>query len=337
MMTTRADRITVILQPMKPLLAALYTVLVSLQALPSLAQSYPERPVRIIVPFAPGGVADNTARLIARHLSDTWGKPFVVENRPGAASIIAFTAVAKAPADGYTLLYANTNIATNASLYGNLQYDAERDLVPVALAVITPGVLVVHPSLAATTLDQLLAIAKQRPGTLNYASVGQGSFPHLAMEMLKQLAGIDVVHVPYKGFAPAMTAILANEVNVMLLDPSAALPQMKAGKLRGLAVSGSRRMQALPELPTIAELGLKDYEAVGWLGIMAPTGTPRETVTLLNAEINRGLAKPEVQARFAATGVETSLGSPDDFGAFIQRHRTRWAKVINAGGIKGEQ
>jgi tripartite-type tricarboxylate transporter receptor subunit TctC len=319
---------------MKSLLAALCAVVVSLEAL---AQSYPERPVRIIVPFAPGGVADNTARLIAGHLSDALSKPFVVENRPGAASIIAFTAVAKATPDGYTLLYANTNIATNASLYSNLQYDAERDLVPVALAVITPGVLVVNPSLPASSVGELLALAKNRPGALNYASVGQGSFPHLAMEMLKQLAAIDIVHVPYKGFAPAMTAVLANEVNVMLLDPSAALPQMKAGKLRGLAVSGSQRLQALPDVPTIAELGLKDYEAVGWLGVMAPSGTPREIVARLNGEVNRGLSKPEVLARFAATGVETSVGSPEDFGAFIQRNRTRWAKVIQAGKIKGEQ
>jgi tripartite-type tricarboxylate transporter receptor subunit TctC len=318
---------------MKTLLALVF-LLSSLQAL---SQGYPDRAVRIIVPFAPGGVADNTARLIAGHLAETWNKPFVVENRPGAASIIAFTAVARAPGDGYALLYANTNIATNPSLYSNLQYDAERDLVPVALGVITPGVLVVHPSLPAKSFDELLQLARQRPGTLNYASVGQGSFPHLAMEMLKQLAGVDVVHVPYKGFAPAMTAVLANEVNMLMLDPSAALPQMKAGKLRGLGASGSRRLQALPELPTIAELGIKDYEAVGWLGVMAPAGTPREIVTRLNAEINRGLAKPDVLARFAATGVETSPGSPEDFGAFIQRHRARWAKVIQTGGIKGAQ
>lgn len=316
---------------------ALLSVLAWLQAVHSQAQTYPERPARIIVPFAPGGVADTTARLIAGHLSDTWGKPFIVENRPGAASIIAFTAVAKAAPDGYTLLYANTNIATNASLYSNLQYDADRDLVPVALGVITPGVLVVHPSVAAKSFDEILKLARQKPGSLNYASVGQGSFPHLAMEMLKQAAGIDVVHIPYKGFAPAMTAALANEVSLMWLDAAAALPQMKAGKLRGLAVSGSRRLQVLPDLPTVAELGLKDYEAVGWLGIMAPAGTPREIVTRLNAEINRGLAKPDVQARFTSTGVETNLGSPEDFGAFIQRQRARWAKVIQTAGIKGEQ
>ena len=322
---------------MQRILGALLGALALLQGSLVPAQGYPERPVKIVVPFAPGGIADSSARIIANHLSETWGKPFLVENRPGAASIIGFMAVVKSPADGYTLLHANTNIATNASMYATLPYDAERDLVPVALGVVTPGVIVVHPSSPAKTLAELIALAKEKRGQLTYASVGVGSFPHLAMEQFQQLAGVDLTHVPYKGFAPGLVAILANEVNMLPSDVQGAQPHIKAGKLRALAATGSKRLAAMPELPTVAELGLADYEAVGWLGIMAPAGTPRDIVLKLNAEINRALTKPEVASRFAANGVETSPGSPEDFGAYIQRSRARWSGVIKKGGIKGGQ
>lgn len=298
---------------------------------------YPERSARIVVPFPPGGIADASARIIATHLGDALGKPFIIENRPGAASIVAFSAVAKAAPDGYTLLYANTNIATNPSLYANLPYDAERDLVPVGLGIITPGILVVNPASPVKSFGELIAAAKQRPGKLTFASVGVGSFPHLALEMLKQMAGVDLLHVPYKGFGPATTAILANEVDTLALDSTGAIGHMRAGKMRALATTGSRRLAALPELPTVAELGLAGYEAVGWLGVMAPAGTPREVIAKLNAEINRAVTKPDTAARFAAQGVEAPGGSPEDFGAFIRQQRAGWSKVIRTGNIRGEQ
>lgn len=320
---------------MHRILGALLGALALLEASLVLAQAYPDRPVKIIVPFAPGGIADGSARVIANHLAETWGKPFLVENRPGAASIIAFTAVVKAPADGYTLLYANTNIATNPSMHANLPYDAERDLVPVALGVITPGVIVVHPSFPAKTLAELIGLAKEKPDQLTYSSVGVGSFPHLAMEQFQQVSGTKLTHVPYKGFAPALTAVLANEVTTLAVDLQTALPHLKAGKLRALAVTTAKRMPALPDVAPVADLGLADYEAVGWLGIMAPAGTPRDIVLKLNAEIVRGLNLPQTTTRFAENGVEVGTGSPEDFGAYIQRSRVRWSGVIKKGGIKG--
>jgi tripartite-type tricarboxylate transporter receptor subunit TctC len=304
----------------------------------SLVQAqYPERAARLIVPFPPGGIADASARIIAQHLGDAWGKPFVVENRPGAASIVAFTAAVKAAPDGYTLLYANTNIATNPTLYASLPYDAERDLVPVALGIITPGILVVNPVSGIKSFGELVAAARQQPGKLTFASVGIGSFPHLALERLKQMAVVNLLHVPYKGFGPATTAILASEVDTLALDSTGAIGHVRAGKMRALAATSSRRLAALPDVPTVAELGLAGYEAVGWLGVMAPAGTPREVIAKLNAEINRGVAKPETAARFAAQGVEAPGGSPEDFGAFIQRQRAGWSAVIRNGNIKGEQ
>ena len=320
---------------MRRTVVALLGALALLQGSPVPAQAYPDRPVKIIVPFAPGGIADGSARVIANHLAETWGKPFLVENRPGAASIIAFTAVIKSPADGYTLLYANTNIATNPAMYASLPYDAERDLVPVALGVITPGVIVVHPSSRARTLAELIAMAKEKQDQLTYSSVGVGSFPHLAMEQFQQVSGTKLTHVPYKGFAPALTAVLANEVTMLACDLQTALPHLKAGKLRALAVTAAKRMPALPDVAPVADLGLADYEAVGWLGIMAPAGTPRDIVLKLNAEIIRGLNQPQTVARYVENGVEVGTGSPEDFGAYIQRSRVRWSGVIKTGGIKG--
>jgi tripartite-type tricarboxylate transporter receptor subunit TctC len=301
------------------------------------AQAYPVRNVRVIVPFAPGGVADGSARFVANHLTESWGKPFIVDNRPGGGSIIAISAVIKAPADGYTLLHANTNIATNPSIYAKLPYDAERDLVPVALVVLTPGVIVVPVASPVRTLKDLIAMAKRKRGELTYSSVGIGSFPHLAGEQLQQLAGIELNHVPYKGFAPALAAVLSGEVNLLVSDLQGALPHIKAGTLRAIATTGPKRSLVMPDVPTVAELGLTDYEAVGWLGIMAPAGTPSEVVKKLNAEINRGLSTPEAIARFAEYGVDVAPGTPEDFGAFIQRSRKRWSNVITTGGISVSQ
>jgi tripartite-type tricarboxylate transporter receptor subunit TctC len=322
---------------MKRIIVTLMAAMALLGTSAAQAQAYPVRNVRVIVPFAPGGVADGSARFVANHLTESWGKPFIVDNRPGGGSIIAISAVIKAPADGYTLLHANTNIATNPSIYAKLPYDAERDLVPVALVVLTPGVIVVPVASPVRTLKDLIAMAKRKRGELTYSSVGIGSFPHLAGEQLQQLAGIELNHVPYKGFAPALAAVLSGEVNLLVSDLQGALPHIKAGTLRAIATTGPKRSLVMPDVPTVAELGLTDYEAVGWLGIMAPAGTPSEVVKKLNAEINRGLSTPEAIARFAEYGVDVAPGTPEDFGAFIQRSRKRWSNVITTGGISVSQ
>jgi tripartite-type tricarboxylate transporter receptor subunit TctC len=298
------------------------------------AQTYPDRPVRVVVPWPPGGIADTTARLITAHLQESMGKPFIAENRPGGSTVIGTAAVVKSPADGYTLLLANTNISTNPSLFKSLQYDADRDLVPVSLAMIIPAVLVVNAAVPANTLAEFLALAKARPGVLNYGSVGQGSFNHLAVEMLNQLAGIQLIHVPYKGFAPATTALLANEIGVLVSDVPNVLQHIRAGKLRGLAVTGTKRLAILPDLPALAEAGVRDYVAEGWLGIMAPAGTPRQVVTQLNAEINRGLQTPAMTERYSGQGVELTAWTPDAFAAYIQSSKSRWAQVISRGNIR---
>jgi tripartite-type tricarboxylate transporter receptor subunit TctC len=300
------------------------------------AQTYPARPVKIVVSFAAGGIADSTGRLIANELTGALGKPFIVENRPGNAALVGITMVAKAPPDGYTLLLANTNVSTNQALYKDLNYDADRDLIPVANAVITPAVLVVHPSVPATTVKEFIALAKTKPGQINYASVGLGSFPHLAMEMFDQMAGTKLTHIPYKGFAPAVTAVLSGEVEILASDVPTALQHIETGKLRALGATGTKRFPVLPDLPTVAESALPDYEAAGWLGIMAPAGTPRDIVVLLNTEINRAMSKPETIRHYVSQGSEIASGTPEDFSKFLQRNRERWKTVIATGNIHAE-
>jgi tripartite-type tricarboxylate transporter receptor subunit TctC len=290
--------------------------------------------VKVVIPWPPGGIADTTARLIAQHLQESLGKPFVADNRPGAATIIGTTAVAKAPPDGYTLLLANTNISTNPSLFKTLQYDADKELTPVSLAMIIPAVLVINAAVPANNIGEFLALAKTRPGVLNFGSVGTGSFNHLAGEMLNQLAGIKLTHVPYKGFAPATTALLANEIGVLVSDLPNVLQHIRAGKLRGLAVTGTKRMAVMPDLPTLAEAGVRDYVAEGWLGIMVTAGTPRPVIALLNTEINRALQSPAMTERYATQGVELTPWTPEAFAAYIQTSRGRWAQVIARGDIK---
>ena len=310
--------------------------LAALIAAQASAQTYPSRPVKIIVSFAPGGIADTTGRLIAQGLSTAFDKPVVVENRPGAGAIVGIALVAKAAPDGYTLLLANTNVSTNPALYAQLPYDADRELIPVANAVITPAVLVVHPSVPVTNIHDFLALVRAQPGRIDYASVGVGSFPHLAMEMLDQMAGLKLAHVPYKGFAPAVTAVMAGEVQVLASDVPTALPNIEAGKLKALAATGSKRFPVLPDVPTLAEKEVPGYEAVGWLGIMAPAGTRREIVLRLNAEINRILTRPDIVARYQKDGGELVPGTPEDFAAFLARNRERWVKVITDGHIRAE-
>jgi tripartite-type tricarboxylate transporter receptor subunit TctC len=295
--------------------------------------AYPDRPIKIIVPFAPGGIADGTARHIAAELSANLGQPVIVDNRPGGAAIIGTQLVAKAPADGYTLLMATTNVSTNSALYKKLPYDAEKDLVPVALAVTIPGVIVAPTSLPVKNFNELISYAQQNPNKINYASVGPGSFPHLAVEGLTQKTSTKMVHVPYKGYAPAITSVLAGETQLLASDVQGALPYVQAGKLKVLAVTGVKPVSVLPGVPTVQEMGVKDYQAVGWLGLMAPAGTPAQIVSLLNAEVNKAMHKPAAIQRYTDRGVDVFTGDPAAFKKFLNENKADWEKVIKAANI----
>ncbi|WP_151446537.1 Bug family tripartite tricarboxylate transporter substrate binding protein [Lacisediminimonas profundi] len=295
--------------------------------------AYPERPIKIIVPFAPGGVADLTARIIGSELASDLGQPVVVENRPGGATIIATQVVAKAPPDGYTLLLGSTNFSTNVTLYKKLPYDAEKDLTPVALAVTIPGALISPPSLGLKTFADLANYAQRNPGKLSYSSVGQGSFAHLAVEGLLQRTSLNIVHVPYSGYAPALTSVLSGETQLLASDVQGALPYVQAGKLQVLAVTSAKRLPALPDVPTVQEMGVKDYQAVGWLGILAPAGTPQQVIALLNDRINKILQKPHVAQRYTAQGIVVFQGDVDAFKRFLSDNKAGWEKVIKTARI----
>ncbi|MCR0985576.1 tripartite tricarboxylate transporter substrate-binding protein [Roseomonas populi] len=294
------------------------------------------RPVTIVVPFAPGGLADVTARLVAEKLRSGLGTSVVVENRPGAGGIAGARAVAGAAPDGSTLLVANTNLAINPSLYRSLPYDTETAFAPVILALTVPNVIVVRSGLAARNLGELIALARAEPGRLNYASAGSGTFPHLAMALLLQSAGIEMAHIPYNGAAPAMSAILAGQVEVLSSDPPGAMPQIAAGALRPLAVTSSARLAAMPEVPTAVEAGLPGFEAVGWQGFVAPAGTPEPVIRALNAAITAALAAPDVRERLLSQGVAFAPGTPAAFGEFLRRDIERWRGAVAASGARVE-
>ena len=296
------------------------------------AQSYPNRPIKLVVPFPPGGSADALARTIGERIGKAMGQPVVVENKPGAGGIPGASAVATAPADGYTLLFANTNIAINPSLYKKLPYDTAAAFAPVVLMVQVPNLLLVPADLGVTSVPDLIALAKSRPGRLNYASAGNGTFPHLAVEMFKHLSGTSITHVPYKGAAPALTALLSGEVQLLSNDLVTATQHVKSGKLRALAITSATRSSALPDIPTLAEAGLRDYVAVGWQGIMAPSGTPAAVVDRLNNEINKALSDPELRASLSSQGLLVAGGSVQQFADFVRQDTARWAATVKASG-----
>ena len=298
------------------------------------AQSYPSRQISIVVTFPPGGNADTVARLVANHLSQSLKQTVIVENKPGAATVVGTNAVMQAPADGYTLLQAGTNTNINPILGTKTSYDAERDLTPVVLLVTVPAILVVNASVPANNVAELVALAKSKPGELNYGSAGNGTFAHLAMEQFAQATGTKLTHVPFKGLGPSMIGLLRNDVQVMASDIPGSLPHIRDGKLRALAHTGTTRMPQLPDLPTLAEAGVKDYEAAGFLGIMVRTGTPADVIAMLNREINAALKSPEMTKHIAANGLGVGGGTPADFTAHLQRDRAIWTKVIGAAGIK---
>jgi len=297
------------------------------------AQSYPSRPVRMIIGYPPGGSADITARLTGQWLSERLGQPVVIESRPGAATNLATEAVVRAAPDGYTLLLVAPANAINATLYEKLSFNFLRDIAPVAGIIRFPNVVVVNPSLPIKTIPELIAYAKANPGKLNMASSGNGSTIHMSGELFKMLTGINLVHVPYRGGAPALTDMISGQVQVMFDNIPTSAEHVRAGRLRGLAVTSTARSEVLPELPTVAEV-VPGYEASAWYGLGAPKGTPPEIVAKLNSELNAILADPKAQARFKELGASLLPGSASDFGKLLEDETEKWGKVVKFAGVK---
>jgi tripartite-type tricarboxylate transporter receptor subunit TctC len=299
------------------------------------AQTYPAKPVRLVIPFPPGGSADTIARLLAQEMSKSLGQPVVAENRPGAGGNIGVDVVAKSAPDGYTIgLAAAGALAINQHLMGKLPYDPVKDLAPVAKLADIPIVVAVANTTPAGSVQELIAAAKAKPGALSFGSAGNGTAMHLSGELFKIMAGVDMTHVPYKGSAPAVTDLVAGQVPVAFVDLVSALPQIRAGKVKGLAVASGKRTITAPDLPTIAEAGVPGYDAVGWFGLVAPAGTPPEVIARLNAETVRIMALSEVRDRALATGAEPSTGSAADFAAFITAEIPKWERVVKTSGAK---
>ena len=292
------------------------------------AQTYPSRPIRLILPFAAGGLVDVPGRILAQKLSADLGQPLVVENRPGAGSTIGADVVAKSKPDGYTLMITSTTHVISANLYKPLPYDALRDFAPVMKLAEGPYVLVVHPALPAKSVQELIALAKSRPGRIDYGSSGNGSSQHLVTALFSSMTGAQLNHVPYKGSDRATQDLIGGQVAVGFLGTPGALPHLKSGRLRALAVSTAKRAAELPEVPTMQEAGVPGYEATIWLGLFAPAGTPREVLARLQAEVSKVLAAPDARASVAATGLEISLGSADEFAAFVRAEHEKWGKVV---------
>ena len=308
-----------------------------LTAIGAYAQTYPNRPVRMVVPFAAGaGSNDIMARLTAQKLADSFRQQVVVDNRPGASGIIGCDIVAKAQPDGYTVLMMSLTLAVNPSLFKKLPFDTERDLVPVTMVASAPLMLVVHPSVPAKSVAELVAYAKANPARLNFGSGGPGATPHLAGEMFKMLAGVQMTHVPYKGGAPALADLVGGQIQLMLENIPGTLPFVKAGKLRALAVTDTKRSPAVPDLPTLDEAGLKGYELLGWNGLFFPRGTATPVIAKFYRETRQALLLPDIKERLAQMGAAGVGNTPEQFAAFIKAEIKKWAKVVAAAGLRAE-
>ena len=319
---------------LRHLATSLLVCCLPLAAAAQAASDFPNKAIRIVVPFPPGGATDAAARLVAQKMGEHWSQPVVVDNRPGAGGNVGSDIVAKSPADGYTLVMGVTGShAINTSLYSKMPYDPVADFVAISQVAVVPNVLVVHPSVPARNLAELVALAKKEPGKLDYASLGNGTAAHLGMEMLKSAAGIDISHVPYKGSAPAVSDLLAGQVQMMVDGLPSALPHVKAGKLRAIALTSLHRAPALPELPTIAETYPGLY-ADAWSGLFAPKGTPQPVVDKLSAEVQRILKLPDVREKLAALGAEPVGSTQAEFTAHVKREIDKWAKVVKTSGAK---
>jgi tripartite-type tricarboxylate transporter receptor subunit TctC len=318
--------------------AVLLTVAASAVPVASAADpDYPLKPIRVIVPQAAAGSQDTVTRLVGAKLGDALGQQIVIDNRTGANGIIGTEMASKAPPDGYTLLATGTGShAINPSLYSKIPYDPVKQFTPVALIGYSTSVLVVHPSVQAKSIAELIALAKSRPGEIRYASAGVGSSPHLSAEMFRYMAGVDVMHVPYKGSTPGVIATISGEASMMFTGVASVIAHIKAGRLRSLSVNGPKRSPTLPEVPTAGESGLPGFEVDFWIGIFAPSGTPRTVVAKLNSEINRIVNAREIREQFLAIGADPVGGTPEQFGAILQKDIERWGKTIKMSGMKVE-
>jgi tripartite-type tricarboxylate transporter receptor subunit TctC len=304
-------------------------------ALGASAQGYPTRPIRLVVPFPAGGTTDILARAVSQKLTEAFGQAVVVDNRPGAAGNIGSDLVAKSTPDGYTLLMGTVGThAINPSLYAKMPYDHVKDFIPVVLVAGVPNVLVVNPALPVNSVADLIKLAKDKPGTINFASSGSGTSIHLSGELFKTMAGVDMTHVPYKGSAPALTDLIGGQVQIMFDNLPSSLAQIKAGKLRAVAVTSLKRAPALPDVPTISESGLPGFEASSWFGVLAPAGTPAPIVARINAEVNKWLQSADAREKLLGQGAEAAGGSPEQFASYIRVETEKWAKVVKASGAK---
>jgi tripartite-type tricarboxylate transporter receptor subunit TctC len=318
-------------------LAAAVALQAAEQAAAQPESRYPVKPIRIIVPSSPGSGPDIMARAVGQKLTDAFGQPVVVDDKPGAGGIIGSEAAAKSPPDGYTLIMSNAGShAVNASLYAKLPYDPIADFAPVTLVAMAPNILIVHPALPARSVKELIALGKSKPGELAFGSGGNGSTAHLSAEMFKTMAGIDVVHVPFKGAPGAVIGVISGQVAFAMPNIPPALPQVRSGKLRALAVTTSKRSTAVPELPTVAEAGVPGYEATAWFGVLAPAATPQPIIARLNAAIVKSLRTPDMQQRIAAEGADVVGNTPEEFAAIIRRDIAKWAKVVKASGARAD-
>jgi tripartite-type tricarboxylate transporter receptor subunit TctC len=313
---------------------ALGLMCVVLAATAAAAEDYPARPVRIVVPSPPGGGTDIVARVLAQNLSKTMGQQFFVENRPGAGNMIGIESVARSPADGYTLLFTASTIALNSVLYKKISYDPIRDFAPITTGATTANVLIVNPGLPVKSLQDLIALAKQKPGELTYGTPGVGTSPHMSMELLKSMAGIDLRHIPYRGTAPAVTDVISGQIAATFANALTAKPQVDSGKVRALAVSGPKRIEALPDVPPVAEAGVPGYEAVQWYALLAPAGTPPEIITRLHAEAVQALKTAEMKEKLANDGAEPVGSTPDELAARLKNEIEKWTKVARAAHIE---
>jgi tripartite-type tricarboxylate transporter receptor subunit TctC len=304
-----------------------------MMAAPVAAQNYPARAIRLIVPSAPGGGTDIVGRALANKLSEYLGQQVVVDNRAGAGTIIGIDIAAKSPPDGYTLLVGLSTLSINPSMFAKLPYDAQRDLAPISLAVAVPNALTIHPSVPARSIKDLIALARARPNALNVGSAGNGTSPHLSLELFKSLAQVEMVHIPYKGSGNAIIANLAGEVSVSFPSIPTAFQYIKSNRLRGLGVTTAKRTPALPEVPAIGEI-VPGYEATQWFGILAPAGTPRPIIDRIHQETVRALRAPELIKQLAGEGADIVASTPEEFGAYIKSETGKWARVIKAAGIK---
>lgn len=301
-----------------------------------LAQTYPSKPIKIIVPYVAGGPSDLFARAVGQLLTDAWSQPVLVENRPGASGNVGVLAAVRSPADGYTLNTVSIAFAVSPAMDSKLGYDPVKDLAPISLLASINNILVVHPALPVKSVKELIAFAAARPGQVTFASGGAGGAQHLSGELFANLANVKLTHIPYKGSAPGLTALIGGETMIGFADMVITLPHVRSGRLRALAVTGDKRSPQVPELPTIAEAGLAGYAVTAWFGLLAPAATPPEIITRLSAEIQKGFRTPQMRERFSSLGADPVGNSPEQFAVFLKAEMAKWAKLVKAAGIKAE-